>query len=342
MNTGTSTKTIDLTAHYLGMVLRNPLVVAACPLTGDLTTLRRLEEAGAAAAVLPSLFEEQIKHQDEELYRMYRREAQDVDESENFVPRLMDYNSGPDSYLRLIEHAKRSVRMPIIASANGTRHGRWIRYAKLMAEAGADALELNICFIPTDPEMTGGQVEDQVVELVGAVRELISIPLAVKIGPFFSALPNLARRLAAAGANGLILFNRFLEPEIDLESLRIEPRLTLSDARELRLPLRWIAILRDQVSISLAATSGVHSAADTLKAILAGADVVMMASTLLRHGPDYLDKIHHELVEWLQQHEYESLAALRGSMSLRYSTDPCALERANYLKFLTSFSDRTA
>ncbi len=327
---------VDLTTQYLGLPLKNPLVVAACPLTGDLTMLRQMEEAGAGAAVLPSVFQEQIEHDDEELCSPHRREGEEEGGAASFIPGLLDYNAGPNSYLQMIGLAKKTVRMPIIASLNGTRQGSWIRYAKSMTEAGADALEVNVCYVPTDPSMTGQAVEDQLVDLVASLRELTKIPLAVKIGPFYSALPNLARRLAAAGANGLVLFNRFLEPEIDVESFRIESQLQLSQRYELRLPLRWIAILRDQLSISLAATSGVHTATDAIKAILAGADVVMMASALYRHGVDHLFKMHHDLVNWMQEHDFGSLTELRGNMSFGHCVDPSALERANYLKFLMS------
>jgi dihydroorotate dehydrogenase (fumarate) len=327
----------DLTTVYMGLKLRNPLVIAACPLTGDLTMLRRLEDAGAAAAVLPSVFEEQIQHRNDQVYHLYDRDWEEACEPLGIIADLSDYNSGPDSYLRMIECAKRTVQIPIIASMNATRKGAWVRYAKLMAEAGADALELNICFIPTDPELSSQQLEDQYVELVAAVRAQISLPVAVKIGPFVSALPNLAGRFVAAGANGLVLFNRFLEPDIDIESRRIEPRLALSNGFELRLPLRWIAILRDQVAVSLAATSGIHAAVDAIKAILAGADVVMMASTLIRHGPNYLLTVHHDLVEWLEQNEVASLTQLRGTMSMGNLADPSALERANYLKMISTF-----
>lgn len=327
----------DLTTTYMGLKLRNPLVVAASPLTGDLTMLCRLEDAGAAAVVLPSVFEEQIQHRDDQVYHLYDRGWEDYSEPLGVMTDLSDYNAGPDSYLRMIECAKRSVQIPIIASLNATQNGPWIRYAKLMAEAGADAVELNICFIPTDPELTSQQVEDHYVELVATVRAQISVPLAVKIGPFVTALPNLAKRFAAAGANGLVLFNRFLEPDIDIETRRIEPRLVLSNRFELRLPLRWIAILRDQVAVSLAATSGIHTATDAIRAILAGADIVMMASTLLRNGPNYLLTMHHDLVEWLEVKSVESLQQLRGTMSMGNLFDPSALERANYLKTISTF-----
>lgn len=326
---------VDLTTQYLGLTLKTPLVAAACPLTGDITMLQRMEDAGAGAAVLPSVFQEQIEHEDEDLYGL--RTCEDIEtESPGFIPDLLDYNAGPDSYLRLIGLAKRTLRIPVIASLNGMRQGDWIRYAKSMTDAGADALEVNFCFVPTDALMTGQAVEDQLVELVASLRGLTKIPLAVKIGPYFSALPNLAQRLVTVGADGLVLFNRFLEPDIDVDAFRIEPHLQLSQRYELRLPLRWIAILRDQLSISLAATSGIHTATDAMKAILAGADVVMMASTLYRNGVDHLFKMQHDLIDWMQKHDFSSLADLRGNMSFGHCSDPSALERANYLRFLMS------
>jgi dihydroorotate dehydrogenase (fumarate) len=326
---------VDLTTQYLGLQLTCPLVVAACPLTADLTMLRRMEEAGAGAAVLPSVFQEQIERQDEDLYHTSSHSGQ-VESSASFVPDMADYNAGPDSYLQLIELAKKNVKMPVIASLNGTASGSWTRYAKSMGEAGADALEVNVSYVPTDPAISGQQIENRLVELVGNLREQTNLPLAVKIGPYYSALPSLAQQLVAQGANGLVLFNRFLEPEIDVETFTIRSHLQLSERFELRLPLRWIAILRDQLSISLAATSGVHTATDAVKAILAGADVTMMASALYRHGVDHLFKLYHDLGEWMQNHGFPSLAELRGKMSFARCRDAGALERANYLNFLAS------
>jgi dihydroorotate dehydrogenase (fumarate) len=327
--------TVDLRTRYLGMSLKNPFVAAACPLTGDLTRLRRLEEAGVAAAVLPSLFQEQIEREDEELFP-----PEDAEECETIatgvVPDLLDYNAGPDSYLRLVELAKRSVTIPVIASLNGTHPGSWTRFAKSMCAAGADALELNVCFIPSDPAISGQMVEDRVVDLVATVRDGLSIPLAVKIGPYFTALPHLAQRLVAAGANGLVLFNRFLEPDIDLESFRTKAQIELSTSHELRLPLRWIAILHDQVPISLAAVSGIHSATDAIKAILSGADVVMTASALYRNGVGYVQAMKDELIQWMEDHQFASLDDIRGNMSFSRCRDPSAIERANYLRFIMS------
>lgn len=330
---------VDLSTKYLGLNLINPLVASASPLTCKLDSLRRLQEAGASAAVWPSLFEEQIQHDEMQLGRLYEFAAQGYAESLTFFPDVDDYHTGPGDYLKGIEEAKKALSIPMIGSLNGSSKGGWLRYAKLIEEAGADALELNIYFVPTDPEMSSGDVEKRYVDLVAAVKEALRIPLAVKIGPYFSGLPHLAGQLAKAGADGLVLFNRFLEPDIDLESLTFQPNLLLSTRSELRLPLRWIAILRDQVPMSLAATSGVHETEDVIKAMLAGADVTMMASVLLQKGIGHLAQVHQELENWLEENEYESLQQLKGSMSRVHCADPSQLERANYMKALVSYSD---
>jgi dihydroorotate dehydrogenase (fumarate) len=319
--------------------LKNPLVASASPLTGDLATLRHLEEAGASAAVWPSLFEEQIEHEEAEIGRLYDFQTESFAESLDFFPALEDYRIGPGAYLDKIEEAKRNISIPIIGSLNGSSKGGWVRYAKLIQDAGADALELNIYFVPTDAEMTSADVEQRYIELAASVKDSLSIPLAIKIGPFFSGLPTFAGRLVEAGADGLVLFNRFLEPDVDLETLQFRPNLHLSTRNELRLPLRWIAILRDQLSVSLAATSGVHFTEDVIKALLVGADVVMMASVLLQRGPSYLNQMRDELENWLEENEYESVEQLKGSMSRIRCSDPSALERANYMKALVSYTD---
>lgn len=332
--------TVDLSTTYLGLQLKNPLVASASPLTGNLDSLRQLEDAGASAAVWPSIFEEQIEHEEEEIGRLYDTGTGSFAESlGSFLPAMEDYRIGPEAYLTQIEEAKKSISIPIIGSLNGSSKGGWIRYAKMIQEAGADALELNIYFVPTDPEMTSDVVEDRYVELVAGVKESLSIPLAVKIGPFFSGLPQFAAKLEEAGAQGLVLFNRFLEPDVDLEDLQFRPNLHLSTRNELRLPLRWIAILRDQLNGSLAATSGVHFTEDVIKALLVGADVVMMASVLLQRGPGYLKQMLEELENWLKEKEYESVEQLKGSMSRIHCSDPSELERANYMKALISYTD---
>lgn len=331
---------VDLTTRYLGLTLKNPLVASASPLTGNLDTLRRLEDAGVAAAVLPSLFEEQIEHDELELQRLYDFQTESFAESLTYFPELGEYNTGPHAYLQHLERARQSVSIPLIGSLNGATRGGWVRYAKLIEEAGADALELNIYFIPTDPHTDGRDVEQQYADLVASVRQSLSIPLAVKIGPYFSSLPHFAQELIHAGADGLVLFNRFLEPDIDLESLQFRPHLVLSTRDELRLPLRWIAILRDLVPISLAATSGIHFTEDVIKALLAGADVTMMASVLLQRGPQYLAVVLRELQHWLSEKDYESVEQLKGSMSRERCAKPGDLERANYMKALVSYTDR--
>lgn len=329
---------VDLRTRYLNLELANPLVVSACTLTGKVETLVRLEEAGAAAVVLPSLFEEQIEHDEMEAYKFYEDPANSFSEALTYFPEVEDdNNSGPEIYLRQVEAAKAALTIPVIGSLNGTSQGGWVRYARLIQEAGADALELNVYYVVTDPKMTSAQVEDRYIELVTAVRESVSIPLAVKIGPFFSALPNMARRLVAAGADGLVLFNRFLQPDIDPETRDVTPNLVLSTSDELRLPLRWIAILRGQLRASLAATTGVHTAEDVLKMLLAGADVTMLASALYKHGPDHLRALLDGVRSWLEEKEYRSVAQMKGSASQVNSPNPAAFERSNYIKTLTTF-----
>jgi dihydroorotate dehydrogenase (fumarate) len=330
---------VDLTTHYLGLSLKNPLVASASPLTGKLDSLKRLEDAGASAAVWPSIFEEQILHEEQEVNQLYEAHAESFAESLGYFPDMEDYRIGPDVYLEQIAEAKKSMSIPVIGSLNGSSKGGWVRYAKMIQDAGADALELNIYFVPTDPEMASGEVEDRYIDLLQAVKESLTIPLAVKIGPYFSSLPSFAKRLDSSGADGLVLFNRFLEPDVDLEELRFEPGLQLSTRNELRLPLRWIAILRDQVQASIAATSGVHLTEDVIKALLVGADVVMMASVLLQRGPEHLTTLVTELTSWLEEKEYESVEQLKGSMSRIRAADPSELERANYMKALVSYTD---
>ena len=334
--------TVDISTNYLGLKLANPIVVSACPLTGEIDVLRRIEEQGAAAAVLPSLFEEQLDHQGLGLKDVAAASsARPFIESMSYFHELKEYNRGPDVYLKHVEQAKKAVSIPIIGSLNVTALGPWLRYARSIEQAGADALELNIYFLVTDPEITSREVEARYVELVSAVRSEISIPLAVKIGPQFTALPNMARRLVEAGADGLVLFNRFLQPDIDLDHERVSPRLTLSTPDELRLPLRWIALLSERVQASLAGSGGAHFADDAIKLLLAGADVVMVASTLYRHGVEVLRTLVDGVRYWLESNDYQSLAQIRGHLSQRNCPDSAAFERANYTKALTSFLSQT-
>jgi len=330
---------VDLSTEYLGMKLKNPLGAAACPaLTGDLEMLQRLEAAGASIAVMPSLFEEQIETEELEIQRLFEYQTESFAESLTHFPDLQNYNTGPDEYLNRIEAARKAVSIPIVGSLNGASEGGWVRYAEAIENAGADALELNIYFVPTDRDMTAADVEQRYVDLVAAVRESVSIPLAVKIGQNFTSLPNFARRLIGAGANGLVLFNRYLEADIDLENLQFKPDLVLSNRHEARIAVRWIAILRDQLDASLAATGGVHRMQGALKLLLAGADVAMMASVLLMNGPELLGTLLEDLRQWLEENEYASVEQLKGSMSRRNCPDPSALERANYMKTLINYT----
>jgi dihydroorotate dehydrogenase (fumarate) len=329
---------LSLRTKYLGLDLKNPVVASAGPLTGRIDSLMKLEEAGAAAVVLPSLFEEQITREEVEIALLYDFHNEGFAEAQTYLPEMESYNTGPESYLRLVRQAKQSLTVPVIASLNGTTNGGWTHYGKMIEDAGADALELNIYYLATDPEMTALQVEDQYLELVSGVRGAVSIPLAVKIGPFFSSVPNMAKRLFATGADGLVLFNRFLQPDIDLETLSVEPRLVLSSSDELRLPLRWIAILRSHFEKSLAATSGVHTAEDVIKLLFAGADVAMTTSAVLKHGPGLVSDLLYGLRTWLEEKEYVSVEQMKGSMSQRNCADPAAFERANYIKTIQSYS----
>jgi len=329
--------TPNLETTYLGMTLRNPLVVSASPLGRDLGRLRRLEDSGAAAVVLPSLFEEQIERVSLNLHAALLGGTDSFAEALSFLPEMAAYNTGPDHYLDLIETARRELKIPVIASLNGSSAGGWTAYARRMEEAGASALELNVYFLAADMDETSEAVERRYLDIVSSVRSTVSIPLAVKVGPFFSSMANMARRLVAAGAEGLVLFNRFYQPDIDLERLEVVPNVVLSSSMELRLPLRWIAILHGRVEASLAATTGVHDHLDVVKLLLAGADVTMMASVLLRHGSGRLEEIHDGLLEWLETHEYESVEQMKGSMSQAGVPDPGAFERANYMETLASY-----
>jgi dihydroorotate dehydrogenase (fumarate) len=330
--------TPDLRTSYLGLELRSPLVASASPLTGELDGLRRLQDAGAAAAVLPSLFEEQLTHDQLELDRLLETTSDHVGEAQSYFPELQDYNTGPWSYLQRIEQAKRAVVIPVIASLNGVTPGGWVRHASRMQDAGADALELNLYSVATDPRVGAAGLEARYLELVAAVRAAVAVPLAVKLSPFFTALANMAVRIVEAGADGLVLFNRFYQPDLDLDTLDVVPRLVLSTSEELRLPLRWIAILRGQVGGSLAATTGVHTGLDAAKVLLAGADVAMMTSALLRHGPGHVRTVERQLLTILAERDYDSVGQLRGSMSRSAMPDPAGFERANYMRTLMSWS----
>ncbi|PQO25630.1 dihydroorotate dehydrogenase-like protein [Blastopirellula marina] len=329
---------VELKTRYLGLDLSSPIIAGAGPLTGNLDQIKALADAGAAAVVLPSLFEEQMEHEEMELFRLSDFQAEVSAEASGFLPAVSHYNVGTRQYIKLIQSAKSLVDIPVIASLNGCSPHGWGRYSRMLADAGADALELNIYFVPTDPSTTSAEVEQRYLNLVEEVRSVVSIPIAVKMGPFITALPNFVLRLEKAGANGFVLFNRYLEPEININNFQVQPHLELSHPGELRLPLRWIAILREHLSASLAATSGIHSASDVLKSLLAGADVAMMVSTLLTNGPHVILKCLQELESWMVEHDYESIFQLRGCMSRSHCENPSAYERANYVKALTSYT----
>jgi dihydroorotate dehydrogenase (fumarate) len=333
-------KTIDLSTTYLGLKLKNPLVASSSPICEDVTNVRRLEDAGAAAVVLHSLFEEQIDQESDELDRFMMEGAEISAESVTHFPDLLHRVMGPDAYLQHIARCKKAVKIPIIASLNGSTRGGWISYAKRMQEAGADALELNIYYIPVDPQQTGEQVEQKYLDLIAAVRGEVSIPVAVKLGPYFSSMANMAQKLDAAGADGLVLFNRFYQPDYDLEALEVVPNLILSNSHELLLRLHWIAVLYGNVDADLALTGGVHSATDVVKAMMAGAKVAMMTSALLKRGIGFLDTLCTELLIWMGEHEYDSIKQMQGSMSRNAVPQPGAFERANYMKVLSSYAAR--
>lgn len=330
--------TADLTTRYLGFELAHPVVPSASPLTGTLDSLRELEAVGAPAVVLPSLFEEQIIHEAAEVSHLVESLAGVFVESQSgYLPDLQTYDTGPGSYLQLIESAKSHLTIPVIASLNGSTRGGWTRYARSIEDAGADALELNIYVVAADPSYDAARIESDYLDLVRSVSEEIDIPLAVKVGPYFSAFANMAGRLVEAGADALVLFNRFYQPDVDLEDMTVTPNLELSTSRDLRLPLRWIAILYGQIDAQLAATSGVHSEIDVAKLLLAGADVTMTTASLLRHGPSHLTEIVANLERWLDDNGYSSLLQLRGSLSQGNAPDPMAFERHNYMKTLQTF-----
>jgi len=327
---------MSLKTTYLGIGLSNPMIVAACPLTRDSMHLKQLEQAGASAAVLYSLFAEQV---DADVLSHTGDGHSTANVIDDAAPLAEQDVGGLDAYLRHIEISRKSVNIPIIASLNGSEMGDWIRFANLMEQAGADALELNIYFVPTDPKVSAGEVEQKYLDIIEAVLGQIKIPLAIKLGPFFSSLPNFAGRLQTLGVKGLVLFNRFMQPDIDIQNFEVSPRLTLSSREELRLPLRWIAILRSQLSLSLAASSGAHRAEDAIKLLLAGADVVSMASALLRNGPNHIEVVISELESWMKEKGFASIDEFRGLVHPRPGTSSTAFERSNYIQSIISYDD---
>ena len=332
--------TVDLSTRYLGMTLTSPLVASAGPLTRNLDDIRRLEDAGAGAIVLPSLFEEQINLENELLDRHLSHGTESFAESLTYFPDMRGFALDIDGYLEHVRRARAAVGIPVIASLNGVSSGGWVSYATRIEEAGASALELNVYYIPTDPGMSGADVERTYVDLVRDVAARVWIPLAVKLGHAFSAPAHLAQRLDEAGAAALVLFNRFYQPDFDLERLDVVPTLALSNPYELLLRLHWVAILHGHVRADLAVTGGVHEAEDVLKAMMAGARVAMTTSALLKHGIDHLATMRSGLATWMEAHEYESIGQMQGSMSYRSVREPAAFERANYLKVLSSYPFR--
>ena len=323
---------IDLSTTYLGMKLRSPLVVSASPLSRDVDGICRLEEAGASAVVLYSLFEEQLRQEEADLNYHLAAGTESFAESITYFPQASEFFTGPEGYLEHIRKAKASVDIPIIASLNGSTLGGWTKFASEIERAGADAIECNVYHIPTDPRLTSEDVEKTYLDIVRAVKAAVTIPVAVKLSPFFSNLSNMAQRLDAAGADSLVLFNRFYQPDIDLEELEIRPNVLLSTPQALRLPLTWIGILYGRVKAGLAATGGVHGAEDVVKLLMVGANVTMMCSSLMRNGINHLRHVERELRDWMEAHEYESAAQMQGSMSQLRCPDPGAFERAQYMR----------
>lgn len=328
---------VDLSTTYLGLKLKNPLVASSSPLSQKVESALALEKAGVAALIMYSLFEEQILRDSYKLDSDLSRGIETYPEALTYLPDYGQYSIGPDTYLRHLRNLKNSLSIPIIGSLNGVTDGGWVEYAQKIQDAGADALELNLYNLATDPEVTSADLEAGYLRLVSHVRSAISIPLAVKLSPFFTALPNFAKRLAECGVNGIVLFNRFYQPDFDLEELEVVPHLVLSNSNEMRLPLRWIAILYKRVPVDFALTSGIHTAEDLLKALMAGAKVGMATSAFLLHGVERATQILSDLQAWMVEKEYESVTQMIGSMSQQAVADPAAFERANYMKVLSSY-----
>ena len=329
---------MDLTTTYLGMDLKNPIVPSASPLSEKIDNIKAMEDHGAAAVVLYSLFEEEIEHEEMELHYHTTRGTDIYPEALSYYPEHEEYLTGPDLYLEHIRKAKEAVDIPIIGSLNGITKGGWLKYAKDMEEAGADALELNIYFLATNPDISATEIENNYIDILQEVKHHVDIPVAVKLAPFFSSMSEIAHRMDIGGADGLVLFNRFYQPDIDLEELEVLPNVLLSTPMDMRLPLRWIGILHDQVKMDLAATSGIHTAEDVIKMIMAGANVTMMASVLLKHGIPWINSILVDMEQWMEEHEYESVRQMQGSMSHKSVKNPRDFERANYIKVLQSYT----
>jgi dihydroorotate dehydrogenase (fumarate) len=330
----------DLTTHYLGLELKNPLVASASALSKKNSTVKKMEDAGISAVVMYSLFEEQITHDSLAFNYYMERGTERFAESLDYFPNLDRYNVGPDDYLDRIRKNKEAVDIPVIASLNGVSNTGWVDYAEKMAQAGADALELNVYYIPTNPEITAKELEDNTIDLVRAVCAHVEIPVSVKLSPFYSALPHLAERLVDAGAQGLVLFNRFIQPDIDVESMEVDPTLHLSTSEELLLPLRWMALLYGRIDADLALTSGVHTGLDLVKAVMAGANVAMVASEFVANGVGRAAEMLAEMENWMTAYDHVSVEKMRGSVSQQHVENPAAFERANYMKALQSYDNK--
>ena len=329
---------MDLTTTYMGLTLKHPVVPSACaPMSDTLDKVRRLEDAGASAIVMYSLFEEQIASESLMLDHYLTYGTESYAEALSYFPQMESYNVGPHEYVDLVRRAKEAVDIPVIGSLNGVSTGGWIEYARNIEDAGADGLELNVYYIPTDPYMDSAEVEQMYLDVVGHIKKTVTIPVAVKVGPYFSSFANMAMRLKQAGADALVIFNRFYQPDIDLDELAVAPNLVLSNTHELRLPLLWTGVLYGRVPVDLAVTSGIHSHEEVLKAVMAGANATMTASELLRGGPGRIGTIVEDLKRWMEEHGYESIKQMQGSMSQRNVAEPAAFERANYMKMLGSW-----
>jgi len=328
---------MDLKTKYLGLTLRSPLVVSASPLSEYVQNIKMMEDAGAGAVVLYSLFEEQIRLEQHELHYHTSMGTDSFVEAQSYFPEADEYKMGPEQYLEHIRKCKEAVDIPIIASLNGSTIGGWTEYAKEMEKAGADAIELNVYYIPSDMSLSGANVEQTYIDILRSVKSAVDVPVAIKLSPFFSNMANMAQRLDDAGANGLVLFNRFYQPDIDLEEFEVTPNVQLSTSQAMRLPMRWIAILKDKIAADLAATSGIHTGIDVVKMLLVGANVTMICSALLKHGIFHLQNIEKHLVEWMEQNEYQAVEEMIGAMSQQKTADPSAFERAQYMKALTYY-----
>ncbi|PSB34889.1 dihydroorotate dehydrogenase-like protein [Stenomitos frigidus] len=328
---------MDLTTNYMGLALRSPLVPSASPLSENIDNIQRMEDAGAAAVVMHSLFEEQLRLERYELHHHLTYGTESFPEALTYFPSLSNFRVDAETYLEHIQSAKEKVNIPIIASLNGSSVGGWTRYAKQIQQAGADALELNVYDVPTDATLTGAAIEQTYLDILQSVKAVVTIPVAIKLSPYFTNMANMAQRFDQAGADGLVLFNRFYQPDINLETLEVEPNVLLSTPQAMRLPLRWIAILYGQVNASLAATSGIHTGQDVLKMLMAGTHITMLCSVLLRHGIDQIRVIEQAMHEWMEEHEYESVRQLQGSMSQQHCPNPSAFERVQYVRSLQTY-----